>query len=147
MFGRILDSLSSVGRILWRSFQRNEYACAPRPLSLALFQVSSQSLSGVAASMPPVRPRKFWLIADAELIIHGATEPDANVTIAGQPIKLNPDGTFRFQMAFPDGLINYPIMAVAVDGEQNRSIHMKFNRETPKRFTNTKEEAVLEWIS
>ena len=105
------------------------------------------NMSGVAASMPPVRPRKFWLIADAELIIHGATEPDANVTIAGRPIKLNPDGTFRFQMAFPDGLINYPIMAVAVDGEQNRSIHMKFNRETPKRFTNTKEEAVLEWIS
>ncbi|OZH55419.1 Rho termination factor [Hydrocoleum sp. CS-953] len=105
------------------------------------------NMSGVAASMPPVRPRKFWLVADAELIIHGATEPDATVTIGGRPIKLNPDGTFRFQMAFPDGLIDYPIMAVAVDGEQNRSIHMKFTRETPERRTNTKEEAVLEWMN
>ncbi|NEQ37628.1 MAG: Rho termination factor [Okeania sp. SIO3I5] len=105
------------------------------------------NMSGVAASMPPVRPRKFWLVADAELIIHGATEPDATVTIGGRPIKLNPDGTFRFQMAFPDGLIDYPIMAVAVDGEQNRSIHMKFTRETPERRTNAKEEAVLEWMN
>ena len=105
------------------------------------------NMSGIAGSIPPIRPRKFWLVADAELIIHGATEPDATVTIGGRPIKLNPDGTFRFQMAFPDGLIDYPIMAVAVDGEQNRSIHMQFTRETPERHTNKKEEAILGWMS
>jgi hypothetical protein len=102
------------------------------------------NMSGIAASMPPVHPRQFWLVADAELIIHGATEPDATVTIGGRPIKLNSDGTFRFQIAFPDSLIDYPIMAVAVDGEQNRSIYMKFTRETPERRTNTKKEAILE---
>jgi hypothetical protein len=50
-------------------------------------------------------------------------------------------------MSFQDGLIDYPIFAVAADGEQNRAIHMKFNRETPYRRTNTKEEAVQEWMS
>ena len=115
----------------------------------ALPTVSGLTMSGVgfSASAPPVRPRKFWLIADAELIVYGATEPDATVTIGGRPIKLNPDGTFRFQMSFQDGLIDFPIMAVAADGEQNREIHMKFERETPKRRTNTKEEAVEEWLS
>lgn len=110
--------------------------------------MSGAGMSGVGfgASMAPIRPRQFWLVADAELIVYGATEPDANVTIGGQPIKLNPDGTFRFQMSFQDGLIDYPIMAVAADGEQTRSIHMKFNRETPSRNTNTKEEAVQEWL-
>ena len=110
--------------------------------------MSGVGMSGVgfSASAIPMRPRKFWLIADAELIVYGATEPDATVTIGGRPIKLNPDGTFRFQMSFQDGLIDYPIMAVAADGEQTRSIHMKFNRETPSRNTNTKEEAVLEWL-
>ncbi|MGF1512648.1 MAG: DUF4912 domain-containing protein [Elainellaceae cyanobacterium] len=102
---------------------------------------------GFGASMPPIRPRQFWLVADAELIVYGATEPDATVTIGGQPIKLNSDGTFRFQMSFQDGLIDYPIMAVAADGEQNRAIHMKFTRETPERRTNTKEEAVQEWLA
>ena len=118
--------------------------------------VSGLSMSGVgmmmsgagfSASAPPVRPRKFWLVADAELIVYGATEPDATVTIGGRPIELNPDGTFRFQMSFQDGLIDYPIAAVAADGEQSRSIHMKFTRETPSRHTNTKEEAVLEWLT
>ncbi|BAY21579.1 hypothetical protein NIES2100_13350 [Calothrix sp. NIES-2100] len=111
--------------------------------------MSGVGMSGVgfSASAVPVRPRKFWLIADAELIVYGATEPDATVTIGGRPIKLNPDGTFRFQMSFQDGLIDYPILAVAADGEQTRSIHMKFERETPSRNTNTKDEAVLEWLS
>jgi hypothetical protein len=110
--------------------------------------MSGVGMSGVgfSGSLPPMRPRQFWLIADAELIVYGATEPDATVTIGGRPIKLNPDGTFRFQMSFQDGLIDYPILAVAADGEQTRSIHMKFNRETPSRHTNTKEEAVQEWL-
>lgn len=103
--------------------------------------------AGFSASMPPMHPRKFWLVADAELIVYGATEPDATVTIGGRPIKLNPDGTFRFQMSFQDGLIDYPIMAAAADGEQTRSIHMKFTRETPERNTNTKAEAVEEWLT
>ncbi len=110
--------------------------------------MSGVGMSGVgfSASAVPMRPRQFWLVADAELIVYGATEPDATVTIGGRPIKLNPDGTFRFQMSFQDGLIDYPIMAVAADGVQTRSIHMKFNRETPSRNTNTKEEAVTEWL-
>jgi hypothetical protein len=107
----------------------------------------TMSGAGFSASAPPTRPRKFWLIADAELIVYGATEPDATVTIGGRPIKLNPDGTFRFQMSFQDGMIDFPIMAVAADGEQNREIHLSFERETPARRTNTKEEAVEEWLA
>lgn len=114
----------------------------------ALPTPSGMGMSGIgmAASMPPIRPRQFWLVADAELIVYGATEPDATVTVGGRPIKLSPDGTFRFQMAFPDGEIDYPIMAVAADGEQTRSIHMNFVRTTPQRHTNTREEAVEEWL-
>ncbi len=101
---------------------------------------------GLSASAAPIRPRNFWLVADAELIVYGATEPDAEVTIDGTPITLNPDGTFRFQVSFQDGVIHYPIIAVAADGEQLRSIHMKFTRETPHRHTNTKNEAQDEWL-
>jgi hypothetical protein len=118
------------------------------PSVSGMSNVSGLNMSGAGfASMPPARPRKFWLVADAELIVYGATEPDATVTIGGQPIKLNPDGTFRFQMSFQDGNIDYPIVAVAADGEQSRSIHMTFDRETPSRNTNTKEDAVEEWFA
>ncbi|MBL1211421.1 MAG: DUF4912 domain-containing protein [Geminocystis sp. GBBB08] len=108
--------------------------------------LASGSGAGFSADAIPNKARKFWLIADAELIVYGATEPDAKVTIGGREIKLNPDGTFRFQMSFQDGNIDYPIVAVAADGEQTRSVHMTFDRATPSRNTNTKEEAVLEWF-
>jgi len=114
----------------------------------ALPTMSGLTMSGVgfSASMPPIRVRKFWLIADAELIVYGATEPDATVYVNGVPIQLNPDGTFRFQMSFQDGVIDFPIVAVAADGEQTRAIQMTFTRETPERRTNTKDEAIDEWL-
>ncbi|MCS7225470.1 MAG: DUF4912 domain-containing protein [Gloeomargarita sp. SKYB31] len=114
----------------------------------AIPTLSGIGMSGIgfAASIPPMRPRKFWLVADAELIVYGATEPDATVTVGGRKIQLNPDGTFRFQMSFPDGNIDFPIFAVAADGEQTREIHMTFDRRTLSRRTNTREEAVEEWF-
>ena len=107
----------------------------------------NMSGAGLFASAPPAKPRKFWLVADAELIVYGATEPDATVTVDGEPIELSSDGTFRFQMSFQDGMIRYPIVAVAKDGEQTRSIHMDFERKTLERNTNTKAEAVEEWFA
>ncbi|WYM02421.1 MAG: DUF4912 domain-containing protein [Gloeotrichia echinulata CP02] len=74
----------------------------------------------------------FWFVADAELIIHGATTPDANVTIAGQSIKLKPDGTFHLRVPFSQSLIEYLITAAAADGQQARTIHKKFSQETPE---------------
>lgn len=109
--------------------------------------VSGLTMSGIGmASEALVRSRQFWLVADAELIVYGATEPDATVLVGGHPVKLNPDGTFRFQMSFQDGIVDYPIVAIAADGQQTRSIHMKFERETPSRHTNSKEEAMLETL-
>ncbi|MEM8807014.1 MAG: DUF4912 domain-containing protein [Cyanobacteria bacterium P01_G01_bin.38] len=112
----------------------------------ALPTVSGMSGVGFSASAPPLRPRKFWLVADAELIVYGATEPDATVTVGDRVIELNPDGTFRFHMSFQDGMIDYPIKAVASDGEQARSVHMEFERETSNRNTNTQEDATEEWF-
>jgi ABC-type phosphate transport system substrate-binding protein len=116
-------------------------------LTMSGMGLSGLTMSGVGlgASMPPLRPRQFWLVADAELIVYGATEPDATVTIAGNPIQLTEEGTFRFQISFQDGTVEYPIMAVAADGEQSRNVHMTFERQTPSRNTNTKEEAQDEW--
>jgi hypothetical protein len=36
------------------------------------------------------------------VIFYGGTDPRAKVTINGQPIALNPDGTFRYQFASPN---------------------------------------------
>lgn len=93
-----------------------------------------------------VRNRSFWLVADAELIVYGATEPSASLFIGEQEINLENDGTFRVHVPFRDGQQLYPIRAVAADGEQQRSIRMDFERRTPEARVNTAAEAALEWF-
>ena len=102
----------------------------------------SESGSGVVAP----RQRSFWLVADAELIVYGATEPTASLSIGEQQIALEADGTFRVHVPFRDGEQLYPIKAVAADGEQERSIRLEFERRTPAARVNRKEDAVLEWF-
>jgi hypothetical protein len=100
----------------------------------------SESGSGI------VRARSFWLVADAELIVYGATEPSASLFIGDEQIPLDADGTFRVHVPFRDGQQLYPIRAVAADGEQERSIRMEFERTTPQARVNTREQAELEWF-
>ena len=49
------------------------------------------------------RAKGFWFNVNAELIIYGATEPTARVTLGGHEIKLRPDGTFSYRFSLPDG--------------------------------------------
>ncbi|MFN6462214.1 MAG: DUF4912 domain-containing protein [Nostoc sp. DedVER02] len=71
----------------------------------------------------------FWFVADAELIIHGATQPNTNVNISGYPVKVKSDGTFHLRLPFSDGLMDY-LITVAADGESTKTIHKKFSQET-----------------
>ena len=106
---------------------------------------SGRSESG--AGLSAARPRSFWLVADAELVVYGATDPAATLRIGGEIVPLAEDGTFRIQVPFRDGQQLYPITAVAADGEQTRHITLNFNRTTPQANVNTAEEAELaEWF-
>ena len=92
------------------------------------------------------RQRSFWLVADAELIVYGATDPSASLTIGEEPVPLTPEGTFRIQVPFRDGQQHYAIKAVAADGEQKRQVTMAFQRTTPCDNTNTAADALGEWF-
>ena len=102
--------------------------------------------SGLNESGVGISNRSFWLVADAELIVYGATDPSANLTIGDEKVPLASDGTFRLQVPFRDGLQNYEIKATDSVGEQNRSITMRFNRDTPLDNTNEKSNAETEWF-
>ena len=106
--------------------------------------VSGRSESG--AGGVATRQRAFWLVADAELIVYGATDPAAILRIGEEIVPLGEDGTFRLQVPFRDGQQLYPITAVAADGEQRRNITLEFIRTTPQANVNTAEEAVAEWF-
>ena len=63
------------------------------------------------------KAKGFWFNVNAELIIYGATEPDAKVTLGGHEIKLRPDGSFSYRFALPDGNYDLPAVAVSADGD------------------------------
>jgi len=105
---------------------------------------SGRSDSGIGGVLP--RQRSFWLVADAELIVYGATDPAATLSIGGEVVPLSTDGTFRIQVPFRDGQQLYPIQAVAVDGEQKRSITLEFQRSTPEDHSNPADQAAAEWF-
>jgi hypothetical protein len=99
--------------------------------------VSESSLfSGVGASwsgQPFGQPeREFFMHVNAEVIFYGGTDPQAKVTIAGRPVQLQPDGTFRYHFKFPDNDFEIPIVAVSPDGVETRSAVLSLRRDTAR---------------
>lgn len=91
---------------------------------------SSGALSRVSAPGGAPFQKPFWLQVGCEVIVYGATEPSARVTIAGKKVALGPDGTFSIRLSLPDGLIDLPIEAVSEDGSQSRQVRTEIERRT-----------------
>lgn len=95
---------------------------------------SAVNVGGLGSVSSPfggsVESKGFWFNVNAELIIYGATEPTAEVTIGGKVIKLRPDGSFSYRFALPDGNYDLPAVAVSADRSEARSAELKFSRST-----------------
>jgi uncharacterized protein len=74
--------------------------------------------------------REFRFHVDTELIVHGATQPDARVTLRGEPVRLRPDGTFAVRFTLPDRRHVLPVVASSVDGAEQRTIVLAVDRNT-----------------
>jgi uncharacterized protein len=96
---------------------------------------SAQAFGGISSPVakPGAREKGFWFNVNAELIVYGATEPDATVSIGGRRIKLRTDGSFSYRFALPDGNYEMPAVAISADGTDGRSADLKFSRETEYR--------------
>jgi len=93
-------------------------------------QITSGGISSGASFYRKPVERKFWLVVDCELIVYGATEPDARVTVQGKEIKLRPDGTFTMRYALPNGIQSIPVEATSHDGIDCRRITPIVTRKT-----------------
>jgi len=99
--------------------------------------ISESSLfSGIGASWSGQpfgqSEREFFMHVNAEVIFYGGTDPQAKVTIAGRPVQLQPDGTFRYHFKFPDNDFEIPIVAVSPDGVETRSAILSLRRDTAR---------------
>ncbi len=93
-----------------------------RPMSTPMFaQITSSTLGGI---------RGFDFAVDAEMIIYGTADPNATVTLAGEPVKLRNDGTFEVRMSMPDRRQVLPIVACSRDGTEQRTTVVAVERNT-----------------
>jgi hypothetical protein len=122
------DSMSSaeVGEVV-RGRDEQEIVAGQivQPASAGGEAESISSPSGVLEQ----RPKGFWFNINAELILYGATEQDASVTIGGRPIQLRPDGTFSCRFSLPDGEHAVTVSALSAQGDL-RQAELRFGRRT-----------------
>jgi uncharacterized protein len=126
IFGRLygmgfgFGSSSPIGKVMQERFRKALFSGA----------LSSPGMASMASPVKKPKERQFWLIADCELIVYGATEPDAKLTVQGKPVKLRSDGTFTLRFSLPDGEQSIPVRAESADGVEERSVTPTVSRQT-----------------
>lgn len=70
------------------------------------------------------------LAIDAEVVIYGATNRQAHVTLKGAPVEVRQDGTFSARMKLSELRQVIPIVASSTDGVEQRTIILALERNT-----------------
>jgi hypothetical protein len=118
LYGLGIGGGSSAGiKKLWKERLKRQFA-------------SGAFASGGFSPVKKEKKRGFWLVVNTELIVYGATEPNAKVTVQGRPINLRADGTFTLRFALPDGKQVIPVKAVSADKVDERVITPIVTKET-----------------
>jgi hypothetical protein len=92
--------------------------------------MSNTPLQKLGTAALPSLGRNFHFQIDAELIVYGTTEPNARVTLQGEPVQLRSDGTFTVRFSLPDSRQIIPAVAASADGIEERTIVLAVERNT-----------------
>jgi len=69
-------------------------------------------------------PSAFWMRVGTELIVYGAAEPGAKVTLNSTPVVLNPDGSFSARFALVDGIHKLNITGNSANGKYKQTYNI-----------------------
>jgi len=76
------------------------------------------------------RDHDFVFDVDAALVVFGSTKGDAHVTLGGQPVKLQPHGSFAVRLNMPNRRQVLPVVACSRDGVEQRTVVLAVERNT-----------------
>ena len=98
-----------------------------RPMSAPLLSRYRASKQGAGTEKTR---RNFLFNVDADVIVHGKTDPSVQVTIRNEPIKINEDGTFSVRFSLPEKRHVFPIEAEGSDGVEMQRVILTIERNT-----------------
>ena len=76
------------------------------------------------------KQQQLHLEIEAMAILYGKTTPSAQVSVRGEPVRVEEDGTFWLQVDMPDRRQVLPIVAQSPDGTEQRTIVLALERNT-----------------
>ncbi len=96
-----------------------------RPMGSPMVTRFGRGAQAIACRQP-----EFDFHVDADLIVYGVTDPSAHVTLKGEPVRVQPDGSFTIRFSLPDRRQVLPVVASSGDGVQQRTIVLAVERNT-----------------
>jgi hypothetical protein len=64
------------------------------------------------------------------MIVYGVTQPGSYVTLQGEPVKVQRDGSFRVRVDMPNKRQVLPIVASTADGVERQTVVIAVERNT-----------------
>jgi hypothetical protein len=115
----------------------------PRGTSLELQELLEERLGrpmgtpmetryGSGAARALVGKTRMPFSVDAELLVFGVTDPNAHVTLQGEPVPLRADGSFSVRMSLAERRQVIPVIASSSDGVEQRTIILAVERNTKR---------------
>jgi hypothetical protein len=92
--------------------------------------MNALSLQNLGTGAMPCLGRNFHFELDAELVVFGTTEPNAKVSLGGEPVQVRADGSFTVRFSLPDARQIIPATASSPDGVEERTIVLAVERNT-----------------
>ncbi len=92
------------------------------PMHAPAFERLGSGINGHAA--------EFEFQVEAHMIVYGTTNPNGSVTIGGEPVRLQKDGSFSLKVDLPDRRQVLPVVASSRDGTQQRTTVLAVERNT-----------------
>lgn len=96
-----------------------------RPMSAPLLSRAGKLGAGAERTR-----RNFHFDVDADVIIHGHTDPSVQVTIRNEPIKIEEDGSFSVRFSLPEKRHVFPLEAEGSDGVEMQRVILTVERNT-----------------
>jgi hypothetical protein len=72
----------------------------------------------------------FRFEVDAQMVIFGIANPDAVVSVGGEPLRIEENGTFSIRVDMPDKRQVFPVVACSRDGSHQRTTVLAVERNT-----------------